>query len=509
MMLASSFDYVIVGGGSAGAVLARRLAENPACEVLLIEAGPSDVGVGAIADPAAWTSLCGSAFDWGHVYAPAPHALGRAIPIPRGRVLGGSSSINAMIWYRGHADDYDQWERDGATGWNFAALLPCFRRSEDWQGGASAWRGAGGPLRIELPQDPHPIAADIAAAAARMGVPTIEDLNGESNFGACRPNLSIGNGQRWSAARGYLHPARDWPNLVVVTDSPVTDLVLEGDRCVGVRHRLDGRMRQTRARHEVILAAGAIGSPVLLMRSGIGDARALRRLGIQGRVDAPGVGDRLQDHPLLCGMNFIATAPLGPVRDQGGGVLLNWCSSASDRPDLHGFFVQGAHAGAGLARELPADAPVFALSPGLMRSRSTGFVRLASADPAAPVEIQPNYLADPADLAALVESVEFIEELAGQSPLARHILRPLVALRDHAERVEFIRRTVDTFFHCCGTCRMGSDDASVVDPALRVRGVRGLRVADASVMPTIPSCNTNAPTIMIAERAAELIAGAA
>jgi choline dehydrogenase len=506
--LAREYDFVIVGGGSGGSVMARRLAERSDATVLLIEAGPSDVDVAAIDDAGRWTALLRGIYDWGYDYAPTPHVNGRVIGIPRGRVLGGSSSINAMTWNRGHPSDYDAWEAAGATGWNFATLLPYFKRAEDWEGGETSWRGAGGPLRIERPRDPHPIAGAMREAAAALGVPVIDDMNGPSNHGAGFPNLNAVNGVRWSVSRGYLHPAMGRANLTILTNSLVMKLGFEFGRCVSVTHHVDGVPRVTRAAQDVILCAGAIDTPRLLMMSGIGDATELKRLDVPVVSHLKGVGQNLQDHPLLMGVNFAARRPLAPLRDNGGGCIVNWNSRAGlPAPDLHAFMVQGRHAGPDIARtyEFPPDC--FAISPGLMRAKSRGYLRLESAAPGGRIEIQPNLLHEASDVQALTEAIDFCMDLAETAPLSSFAARPVSPDRrlSHSEREAFVRQACDTFFHTCGTCAMGTDENAVVDPSLRVRGVDGLRIVDASVIPIIPSCNTNAPVVMIAERAADFI----
>jgi choline dehydrogenase len=508
--LASEYDFVIVGAGSGGSVVARRLAERSDATILLIEAGPPDIGIAAVDDAARWTSLLRGAYDWGYAYAPTPHVNGRTIGIPRGRVLGGSSSINAMIWYRGHPTDYDSWEAAGATGWNFAAALPYFKRAEDWEGGASVWRGTGGPLRIERPRDPHPIALAMLDAAATLGIPIIDDMNGASNEGATLANLNTCDGVRWSVARGYLRPVMRRSNLTVLTNSLAIKLGFEGNRCVSVTHLVEGVPRVTRASQEIILCAGAIDSPRLLMMSGIGDPSELKRLGLPVVSNLAGVGQNLQDHPLLMGINFAAETPLGPLRDNGGGSIVNWKSKPDlPGPDLHAFVVQGTHAGPEIASQYQLPADCMAISPGLMRSKSRGYMRFESAAPGGRIEIQPNFLSEPSDLEALTEGLEFCMDLAATPAYASLIARPVAPDRrlSKRERETFVRQACDTFFHTCGTCAMGSGEQSVVDPSLRVRGVDGLRIADASVIPVIPSCNTNAPVVMIAERAADFILG--
>ena len=504
--LQSSYDFIVAGGGAAGCVMARRLAEDKDTRVLLIEAGPRDDDP-AIHDLGGWTKLIRGPYDWGYKYAPTPLVDNRSIAIPRGRVLGGSSSTNAGTWYRGHPSDYDAWAASGAEGWSYGAVLPYFRKAEDWHTGANPWRGAGGPMRIGQQADPPAIALAMLAGAAELGLPVIGDYNGASNEGASLPNLNLYQGRRWSTVDGYLNPAADWPNLTVLTGSMVTGLVFAGGRCVGVQHAVGGAVTETRAAREIVLTLGAIGTPRLLMLSGIGDPAELAQLGIAVHTALPGVGCNFQDHPLLKGMNFRSKQPLGPVQGNGGGAQMNWRSHPGlSAPDLHAFVVQGPHAGPEIAESYDLSGEIFAISPGLMRSRSRGFLRLHGTAPDQ-IEIQPNFLADPADMDALVAAMETIMDLSETSAFREIIAAPVAPARrlDRAGRIAFVRQACSTFFHACGTCAMGLGVEAVVDPALRVYGVEGLRIADASVIPVIPSCNTQAPVVMIAERLAAMM----
>jgi choline dehydrogenase len=527
--LAGEYDYVIVGGGSAGCVVASRLAAaSPGASVLLIEAGPDGRGVAQIVEPAQWPDLLGSSLDWGYWYAPSPAVAGRAIPIARGKVLGGCSAINAMTWYRGHSADYDAWEAAGATGWNYAALLPYFRRSEDWEGGASPHRGAGGPMRITRSGNPHPVAQALIAGGAELGLPRVDDPNAAGNRGGALSNMNISRRRRFSVVDGYLPawappaapgqiPVGAWepappppPNLTVATGSSALRLGFTGARCSSVLHTARGAPRETRAREEVILALGAFGTPELLIRSGIGDPVALRGLGVPVVSALPGVGRNLQDHPFVTGMNFRARDRLGLPRDGGGGAMLNWRSSLAARPDLNAVPVQRAHANPdAAARHGRAGGDVFAISPGLMASRSVGSLTVRSVGGCGPgtVEIRSGLLTEQADVDALVEAVDFIMELAATRAYARLIDKPLMppGHRDRAGKVAFVRDNCSTLFHPCGTAAMGTGPDAVVDPSLAVYGVNGLRVVDASVIPIIPTGNTQAPVIAIAERAADLI----
>lgn len=509
--LKPAYDYVVVGAGSGGAAVTRRLVDAGA-DVLLIEAGPPGIGIAEIDDPTKWVSLGRSAYDWGYDYAPTSHVDGRTIGIPRGKLLGGSSAINAMMWYRGHPADYDAWEASGAKGWGFADVLPYFKRCEDWQGGADQWRGAGGPLRIERSPNLHPLAAALIDGARNLGIPVVDDPNGPTNEGAAVANLNIANGKRWSSARGYLWPVLERSNLTVLTGSLAVGLGFEARRCVSLRHLVDGAAVETRANVEIILALGAIDTPRLLMLSGIGDPTELRRLGIVVQAALPGVGQNLQDHPLIRAVNVRAKRPLPPPCDNGGGSMINWKTSPGlAQPNVHAFPVQGRSATAEIAERYDLSGEVFAIGTGLMRSRSRGYLRLLGAQPLSPLEIQPNFLSEAADLDDLVETIGTAMELATTEAYADWFDGFIVPAKrmNRAETVAFIRTACSTFFHPCGTAKIGDDDMSVVDERLKVRGIEGLRIADASVIPIIPSCNTHAPVSMIGERAADFILNSA
>jgi len=520
---AAAFDYVIIGGGSAGSVVASRIAAaQPAATVLLIEAGPDGRGVAQIVDPPQWPKLCSTSLDWGYAYAPSEHVYGRAIPVARGRVLGGCSAVNAMQWFRGHPADYDAWEEAGATGWNYSCLLPYFRRSESWEGGASSQRGDSGPMRVTRPKDPHPVAAALVAGAAELGLPKLDDPNSGETRGATLSNLNIAEGRRFSVLDGYLPawapppapgqvPVGAWvpapappPNLTVLTGSAAIRLGFgngngsAASRCTSVLHTVRGALRRTHARQEVILALGAFGTPELLIKSGIGDPERLRALDLDVVAALAGVGQNLQDHPLLTGPNFRARQRLGLRRDNGDGAIMNWCSGQAHRPDLHAVAIQGG---------VP-DAPYsFAICPGLTRPASRGSltVRDAAACGPAAVEVRSGFLAERRDVDALAEAIDMVMDLAATSAYAEVIERPLMPAGrlSEKEKEAFIRENCSTFFHPCGTAAIGS----VVDLALNVIGVTGLRIVDASVFPSIPSSNTQAAVVAVAERAADLVLG--
>ncbi|MBO0819688.1 MAG: GMC family oxidoreductase N-terminal domain-containing protein [Nocardiopsaceae bacterium] len=502
----AEYDYIVIGGGSAGCALAARLAgagDRP--EVALIEAGPEGRGVSQITEPALWRSLAGTSLDWGYSYAPSPHTGNRAIGLPRGKVLGGCGAINALNWYRGHPADYDAWEEAGAQGWNHDALLPYFRRAEDWEGGETERRGAGGPMRLTQPPDPHPAAAGLLNAAAELGFKRIDDLNDSDDEGAALANLTVRDGRRHSVVDGYLAGAP--ASLTVLTCSTAVRLGFDGDRCEEVLHTRGGTLARTRARREVICALGAIGTPLLLLRSGIGDPADLARLGVPVRAALPGVGRNLRDHPQVAGPHFRARRRLGLRRDNGGGAVMRWRSEGADRPDLHASVIQGVTAGpeASARYGIGSAGDVFAIAPALLAPKSAGYMRVHPDG----VEIQPNLLAEPDDAATLVQALDMVLDLAGTSAYRELIEAPVMPpgrLR-RTEAEAFVRENCSSLSHPCGTAAMGTapEDGAVTDPELRVFGTEGLRVADASVIPVIPRCGLQAPVIAVAERAADLI----
>jgi choline dehydrogenase len=520
------YDYVIVGAGSAGCVLAARLSEDPGTKVLLLEAGPPD-DVPEIKVPAAFLTLLDGPLAWHDATTPQPGAAGRTVPWPTGRTLGGGSSINGMVYTRGNRLDYDTWRDEyGCAGWSYADLLPYFRKAEDQERGESAYHGAGGPLRVEGQRYIHPLSRAWVQAARAAGLQANDDFNGATQDGAGFLQLTQRGGRRWSTADGYLRPASKRDNLVVETDAQVTKVLIEDGRAVGVRYARDVGEFQALARREVILSGGAVNSPQLLMLSGIGPAEDLRRLGIEVVVDAPRVGEGLQDHPRILpewrtpgtrnlweeatpeNMALWQREGRGPVASNGaeaGGF-------ARTGPDVPAPDLQlGA---------IPAPAPDEDMAPPSRRgisilviavaARSRGRVRLRSADPRSRPLVDPAYLREEADLEALVAGVRQAREIAACQPLARltggeHA--PGEHLTDDEQLREWVRRHLGATFHPTSTCAMGGAATAVCDPELRVRGVEGLRVVDASVMPAVPRGNTNAPTIAIAERAADLIRG--
>ena len=527
------FEYVIVGGGSAGCVLAARLAEDPGVRVLLLEAGP-DPDAEEIRIPAAYSRLFQSRYDWNFVTLPQERADGRAIYWPRGRVLGGSSALNAMIYIRGNKSDYDAWRDEfGCTGWGYRELLPYFLRAEDNSRGASPYHGTGGPLAVQDLRYKSEHGRHFIAAAGRRGAVENDDFNGPKQDGVGFFQVTQRDGRRCSVADAYL--AHKPENLTIVTNALVTGLLIEGGRAAGVTYRKAGRDETARAEAEVILAAGAIGTPQLLMLSGIGPADDLREHGIYVIADNPAVGANLMDHPMVpvlwstprvrglwesTGNVGIARWRLthkGPltsnIAEAGGFARSDPRLSA---PDLEWQVLPAGFKEQGLTD--PASRAMTVLV-GLVDVASRGRIKLASRDPRHRPLIDPGYLSDVRDLSALAVGVRMARDYGTAAPLSKICateLAPGDGVHTDHEMRDYIRGALVSNYHPAGTCAMGGDDqvaksrqASVVDPMLRVRGVDGLRVVDASVMPALPRGNTNAPVIAIAERAADLIVGRA
>jgi choline dehydrogenase len=516
------YDYVIVGAGSAGCVLANRLSADPGVRVALIEAGGSDRKQ-EVQVPAAFSKLFKTPRDWNFTTYPQKHLADRELYWPRGKMLGGSSSINAMMWVRGHRADYDGWQ---LPGWSFEEVLPYFHRIERRVGSnQGATYGTDGPIWIEDLRDPNPLTAAFLDACAQSGLTRLDELNEPDNTGFAPTPVTIHKGRRFSAADGYLHPVRKRPNLSVITGALVERVVCTDARATAVEY-LDASRRRQRvaASREVLLCAGAVGSPHLLMLSGIGDPDQLARAGVPLAAASPEVGANLQDH-LSTGWIVHTPTPVTLVDAEKPRHVLRYLVSrrgmlASNVAEA----VAMIHTEPGL---LGPDielifAPVpfldhgFTTPPGhgftigcvLLQPASTGVLALASADPTVPLEIDPRYLSDPDDLRRLVAGNRFSREMLATPALTPHVgdpMRPEHWPVDDLQLEQYLRANAETLYHPVGTARMGSDDQSVVDEQLRVRGVAGLRVVDASVMPRIIRGHTHAPTMMIAERAADLI----
>ncbi len=528
------FDFVLVGAGSAGCVLANRLSASGAHRVLLLEAGGEDADKN-IHIPAAFGKLFEGASDWNYRTEPQEHLGGRRLYQPRGKTLGGSSSINAMIYIRGHAADYDGWAAGGAEGWDAASVEPYFVRSEDQQRFADdPAHGTGGPLVVSDQRSPNALTERFVEAGQELGYPRNEDFNSGDQEGFGLYQVTQKGGQRWSAARAYLAPARERPNLTVWTDAHARRVVVEDGRAVGVEVSRGGEVQTVRAEREVILTAGAFGSPHLLMLSGIGPAEHLRAHGVDVVHDLPGVGENLQDH-LVHGVSRRSTSrdtldlaesltrvgknlfdyfvhKVGPYTSNvGEGAAFVRSDPSLAAPDVQYHFAPTFFLGHG-TRNPPGEAG-YTVAGLVMTPASRGTVRLAGPDPHAKPAVDPRYYSDPdgEDMRRSVWAFRLGQRIADAralAPVNGGPYEPERVLTTDAEIVPFLRAHSETLYHPVGTCKMGTDPAAVVDPELRVHGVPGLRVVDASVMPTVTRGNTNAPTIMIAEKAADLVLAA-
>jgi choline dehydrogenase-like flavoprotein len=501
-----SFDFVIVGAGSAGSVIAARLSENPQTRVLLVEGGAPG-GPPAMSVPAAWPTLIGSEVDWGYSTVPQRGLDDRVIVYPRGKVYGGSSSINAMAFLRGHRDNYDAWARGGADGWGYDDLLPYFKRSETAAAGRDpVFRGTSGPMRPAPAPEVNVLSDAYYAAAVEAGHPSSADLNGRDQEGVAWLEMNIVDGVRQSAADGYLRPVLNRPNLTVIPDALVRRLTFAGDRCTGIEYLVRGQVRQARADREVVLSAGAVGTPQLLLLSGIGPACHLNEHGIYVRVDLPGVGTGLQDHPLT-GITYASTQSIPPAINQHSDLIAQLRTRPElVSPDVQIVFMDIAYYAPGT----PGPEHGYTILASLMLPHSRGTVRLASDDPAAAPLIDPNFLGDRRDLDTMVAGLRMVREVGAADALREWRIGEAIPGPDvdDAEALgRYIRQTATPFFHAAGTCRLGSDGFGVVDSALRVHGVEGLRVADASIMPALVGANPNATVYAIAEKAAALLGG--
>lgn len=520
-----SYDYIIIGAGSAGCVMANRLSEDPAVKVLVLEAGgpdtPRDIHI-----PIAFGKLFQTACDWNLHTEPEPCVSGRSLYWPRGKMLGGSSSMNAMIYIRGNHKDYDQWLDLGNPGWGFSDVLPYFKKAQNQERGPSEYHGVGGPLNVADQRSPNPLSEVFIEAAEEAGFSRNPDFNGASQEGFGLYQVTQKGGKRCSAAVAYLHPAMSRPNLTVRPGIHVSRILFEGQRARGVSFINEGQAMEAHAEREVILSAGAIGSPHLLMLSGVGPASQLRKFDVPVICDLPGVGENLQDHPVVP-VAFECTQPVslasaetlvnlfrfllfkqGPLTSnvgEGGGFIKTSLTGAT--PDVQFHFGPAYFINHGLT---PIEGHGFTSGPTLIRPRSVGRIQLRSTNPLDPPRIFANYYSDPRDLDVMVEGIKITRMIFHAKAFEKYRgkeTHPGGTAQTDQELRTHVCKMSETLYHPVGTCKMGAskDPNAVVDSELRVFGVEGLRVIDASIMPIVPGGNTNAPTIMVAEKASDLI----
>jgi choline dehydrogenase len=509
--LRASYDFIVCGSGSSGGVVARRLAENPDVSVLLIEAGGSD-SAPEVEMAAAWPLNLGSSRDWGFTALPNPHLNGRAIPMSMGKVLGGGSSINVMLWARGHKSDWDYFAAEaGDPAWNYESVLGIYREIENWQGTPDpARRGQDGLLYITPPTEPNPIAAAMLDAATEHGIPVFDDANSsmmEGPGGASYFNLRIRDGRRQSIFRSYTFPLMNQPNLTVLPGTLVTRVLFERGAAVGVECLLDGQRHRFHASQEVILSLGAIHTPKVLMQSGVGDAETLASLGIPLVQHLPGVGANFQDHIMVSSCIWEYPEPIAPHGNGGEATIFAKSTPELDSPDIQLLQIQFPVATPELARRYAIPAGSWGIFPALLRPHSVGRLRLTGAGLEDPIQIDSQILSDPADLTALRRCVERAREVGNAKALRRFVKREVMPTAlDPTAMDDFIRDGVTTIWHQSCTAKMGRDDMSVVDSRLKVYGIDRLRIADASVLPRVPLANTMAPSVIIGEQASRAIA---
>lgn len=529
--MSQSFDYIIIGAGSAGCVLANRLSEDPTTRVLVLEYGGSDKSIFIQMPTALSIPMNGTKYNWRYYTVPEPGLDGRRVHCPRGKVLGGSSSINGLVYMRGHARDFDEWEDLGAKGWGYANCLPYFQKAESWRGGGDDWRGGRGPLATNAGNEmKNPLYRAFVAAGREAGYVTTDDPNGYLQEGFGPMHMTVKDGRRWSTANAYLKPAMSRPNLTVLTRAMTRKVILEGKRAVGVEYDRDGQRQVALATREVLVASGPIGAPHLLQRSGIGPAEVLREAGVEVVHDLPGVGENLQDHSevyiqyackepitlngkmglwsrFLIGAEWILFKRGLSVTNhfESGGFIRS--DASLQWPDIQFHFLPAAMRYDG---KKPLKGHGFMVLTGPNKPKSRGHVRLRSADPYEQPDILFNYLDREEDREGFRRCLRLTREIVGQPAFDRFRGEEIAPGKDVWKDDEidaWVRETMESTYHPCGTCRMGEDNMATVDSELKVHGIAGLRVIDSSVFPSEPNANLNAPTIMLAERAADMVRG--
>lgn len=529
--MSQDFDYIIIGAGSAGCVLANRLSEDPTCRVLVIEFGGSDKSLFIQMPTALSIPMNGTKYNWKYMTLPEPGLDGRQVHCPRGKVLGGSSSINGLVYMRGHAQDFDEWESLGARNWGYANCLPYFQRAESWKGGGDAYRGAQGPLSANAGNEmKNPLYRAFVEAGREAGYVTTDDPNGHLQEGFGPMHMTVKDGVRWSTANAYLKPAMSRPNLTVITHAMTRRILLDGKRATGVEYDHQGQRHVARAHREVLVSAGPIAAPHLLQRSGIGPGAVLQKAGVAVLHDLPGVGENLQDHSEV----YIQYACKEPITLNGkmglwsrfmigaewilfkrglsvsnhfesGGFIRS--DASLQWPDIQFHFLPAAMRYDG---KKPLKGHGFMVLTGPNKPKSRGYVRLRSADPFEQPDILFNYLDREEDREGFRRCLRLTREIIAQPAFDRfrgEEIAPGSDVRNDDEIDAWVRETMESTYHPCGTCRMGEDGMAVVDSELKVRGIDGLRVIDSSVFPSEPNANLNAPTIMLAERASDIVRG--
>jgi choline dehydrogenase len=529
--MSRDFDYIIIGAGSAGCVLANRLSEDPATRVLVLEYGGSDKSIFIQMPTALSIPMNGTKYNWKYMTQPEPGLDGRQVHCPRGKVLGGSSSINGLVYMRGHASDFDEWESLGARNWGYANCLPYFQRAESWKGGSDSYRGAKGPLSTNAGNEmKNPLYRAFVEAGQEAGYIGTDDPNGFMQEGFGPMHMTVKDGVRWSTANAYLKPAMSRPNLTVITHAMTRRILLEGKRAVGVEYDHQGQRQVAKARREVLVSAGPIAAPHLLQRSGIGPGAVLQKAGVEVLHDLPGVGENLQDHSEV----YIQYACKEPITLNGkmglfsrfligaewvlfkrglsvtnhfesGGFIRS--DAALGSPDIQFHFLPAAMRYDG---KKPLKGHGFMVLTGPNKPKSRGHVRLRSADPFEQPDILFNYLDREEDREGFRRCLRLTREIIAQPAFDRfrgEEMAPGKDVRSDDEIDAWVRETMESTYHPCGSCRMGEDAMAVVDSELKVRGLEGLRVIDSSVFPSEPNANLNAPTIMLAERAADMVRG--